>query len=328
MRNQSCHLEPQRGERSKRFTALRFFAALRMTVILFLVLPTTVLAAEAGFVPSSGVWFSTNTIVPGQLIRVYTVVINNSYFALDGTVGFYDNDVLIDTTQFKALEKETAAQLKVLWQPTIGDHVVKAVFQSATAIDSSGKRTIIPVSELTGVAAAVVSSSSSAPALITEPVQPDVSIAVVSSSDNKNLVIISSPSSGGQGAVGEVVKTGGSIFDSLRNLFASNHEALNKAESAVATITSTANKVQGAYNTAQTAVQKSEIYYNQTKAVVGKFQTAVESVDPYFAPIRNYWLKLTNNNEPTRILIVVGVIVAIIILWKLSSRRIGQDYDR
>src|SRR5260221_4722000 len=91
-------------------------------------LPAVALAAGAGLVPSSGIWFSSTTLTPGTLVRVYTVVVNDQYFALDGTVGFYDNGALIDTVQFKALDKQSALQLKVLWQPTAGTHSVTAAF--------------------------------------------------------------------------------------------------------------------------------------------------------------------------------------------------------
>src|SRR6266403_819509 len=87
-----------------------------------LLLPSTAFMATVGFVPSTGVWFSTSTFDPNQSIKVYTVVVNNDYASLDGTVGFYDNDKLIGSTSFKSLAKESAQQLSINWVPSQGDH--------------------------------------------------------------------------------------------------------------------------------------------------------------------------------------------------------------
>ena len=53
-----------------------------------------------GFVPSSGVWFSQDVFYENETVKLYTVVVNNTYKSLSGIIGFYDNDQLIVETVF------------------------------------------------------------------------------------------------------------------------------------------------------------------------------------------------------------------------------------
>src|SRR3989344_5824872 len=91
------------------------------SALVALLLATPVFAAPAGFVPASGVWFSQDVFFVGDTVKIQTVVVNNSYERLEGSVGFYDNSTLIGSVPV-SIALDEAKQVSLPWQPAEGDH--------------------------------------------------------------------------------------------------------------------------------------------------------------------------------------------------------------
>lgn len=107
-------------------------------------------------------------------------------------------------------------------------------------------------------------------------------------------------------------------------------------QQAVNTVSNTAAQVESAYEKTQAAVAKTQEviaqgqqYYNTAKTWIQQLQDILAKIDPYIQPLKSFWLKISNNNEPKRVAIIVGVILVIWILLKLGNRRgFNQPYDR
>lgn len=266
-------------------------------------LPATAFMANVGFVPSTGVWFSTTTFNPKEVVRVYTVVINNDYQTLDGTVGFYDNDQLVDSVDFKALTKESAQQLRIFWQPIEGAHIVQARFIRINTLDVSGQKNDIALNSISNVSGlplvvgfAAVNVASSGGKLVMAPQVLGEKIKV-----NEQI--------------GETRQTSPTTSD---DQFSKNHDLFDKAQGMATTITTTAGKISDAYNQTKSIIEQGQAYYE-----VGKEKIA--AAQPYFVKAKKWWFYITDNNNPKHLVIGLGVVVFLWVLTKLFRRR--RRYD-
>ena len=308
------------------FKRIVYFITLIITL-----LPTAGMAAGAGFAPA-GIWFARTSLAEGELARVYTVVVNNDYFAVDAEVGFYDNNNLIDTAKVKHLPRETAEQLRIFWQPTTGQHKLSARFISATAIDEHGNRTTLDASAMSGVAGAplmVVNKTSGA------AVAQDVTSGGSNQSAGQTLTV-EVRKQGGEVIVGGAPPTAGAVdgvvlgvkqiaaatqklFDqasstvhsnSLTDAFNKNREALAGVSSAVDQVTTTAAGVNGMYVKAGQLAEHGKNVYGQAQRYWG-------IVRPYAEGAWPWWQKISNDNNPMRIL---EIFILIIIAWFILKR--------
>ncbi len=126
--------------------ALLFFAA------------QPVMAAQTGlgFVTSSGVWFSKNVFFEGETVRVMTVVVNNTYVTLTGTLGFFDGENTIAEVAF-SLGFEEARQISTNWSPRTGQHTVTVRFLSLSGKKEDG--TTVALNPSSGGAASLQTST-------------------------------------------------------------------------------------------------------------------------------------------------------------------------
>ena len=322
-------------------------------IVLFIVLllaPGFTLAANVGFVPSTGLWFSRTTLAPKETIRIYTVVINNDFASLDGTVAFYDNSDVIDTVPVQALPKEGARLLRVFWAPTEGEHAISARFIKAMATDEKGVKQVIdldtinsmagaPLSvasgnvtpivhndpqktldQLMAVGAAASSSSQASVAQLSE-------VQVVVKKEGEKLALVATKSSppAPVSSVAQPEKTqvlGEKETASSSDPFAKNREILQKAQAVAGSITTTAHQIESAYDTTKSAVDKGKAVYAQGHQQLSKLAPYVKKFEPY-------WNRLSNNNEPTRVLIIAGALVVGLWLIKhLIRRRFRYRYER
>lgn len=106
-----------------------YLRMLSVLVAVALVIAQPVYAAQTGlgFVTSSGIWFSKTVFFEGETVRVMTVVVNNTYANLTGTLGFFDGESSIAEVSF-SLGFEEARQISANWSPRVGQHTVTARF--------------------------------------------------------------------------------------------------------------------------------------------------------------------------------------------------------
>jgi hypothetical protein len=301
-----------------------------LVVLALFLFPNAVSAATVGFVPSTGLWFSTTTFSASQPITLYTVVINNDYPLLDGVVGFYDNETLITTTPFTSLTKEQAVQLKAVWQPSSGEHAVQARLESLLARTLSGATSTVPLeqtvrstgSPLTlGAKTAtpvtvdqVAAAGSAGSGAIANVVLGSVALEVVDDGAKKKL----SPQVLGEKIVAMLTaspqNTSTTDESSFQEVLDKNRQLLNRAEDVASTITTTAGRITSAYNQTKSAIAQGEAWYYKFKEY-----TAVAA--PYFEGMKRGWLVITDNNEPKRVAAAVLSIVVLYLILKWVFRR-------
>ncbi len=352
MHSSVCHSEC--NEESKP-TMLRFFAALKMIVLFFCFLvflftaPHFAHATGVGFVPSTGIWFSRDTFYPKETIRIYTVIINNDYYSLDGTVAFYDNRVEIDRVDVKGLAKESVKQIRVFWEPTEGEHAVSAQFIKAVATDEKGNKQTLDIQTINSVAGAplkmgtstitptpIIITTSSATTLgsttikivplnantvTTSAVLLGSQTEVVVRKEGDKLVLEPAPETNTSGFGAHISE--GNSGDTGGDLFAKNREILDKVEQVAGTITTTADKINKAYAGTQEVFEKGKGYWAGAKEQWGK-------AAPYLQKVVPAWKAVSHNNDPRYIAGIVGGVVGLywILRWKWRKKKIrnfGED---
>lgn len=274
---------------------MRFFVAFRVVLLVWLFIPVAAFATQVGFVPSTGIWFSRTDLSPGETIRVYTAVVNSEYYAINGVVAFYNNDEIIDTVDVKLLKKDEARQLRVFWEPTEGDHRVSAKFTKVETVDEKGVVTPLTLTAVTGVTGAPLTLSSGA----TTPLIGETTLSVEKKDDR--LVLAPAIVLGAK-----IAAVTGSVSTSpIQAAIDKNKALLGEAEQIAGRITSTAGKVEHAYITAKSWVSTGKEWYSKTKEQIQKAGPVANAM--YIG-----WLRVTNDNDPKRI----GIIVAVtFVMW-------------
>ena len=287
-----------------------------------LFVPAISLATGVGFVPAGGIWFSNTVFSAQETIRIYTVVINNKYYALDARVEFFDNGKLVGGADIKGLRQETAQTVKVLWLPKEGAHTVSARLTQAVAVDAAGKRSEIPSIEINSLAGVTLAASESQTS-VGPAVQDEAlgSATVVVRREGDRFLITAPEPAQVQGD--KIAATSTEEIDSQQNKdendpFKKNREALEKIQKAAATVTSTAGTLSQAYNETKTLLEKGKNYYAVGRDWLVKFR-------PVSDKIKAGWLIISDNNNPKRVALIGGGVVVVWFLWR-RSRRIDRRY--
>ena len=87
----------------------------KLLITLALLIPIGVIAQTANVGIIQGIWFSADRYFVGDTIRVYTAVQNNTGTDVAGHVDFFDNNNLIGTKSFTALDNRIAE----IWMDTV-----------------------------------------------------------------------------------------------------------------------------------------------------------------------------------------------------------------
>ncbi|MES2930168.1 MAG: hypothetical protein V4665_00065 [Patescibacteria group bacterium] len=145
-------------------------------IIFFMGSMATVYAAPSeatGFLPDS-VWYSQDSFVPGDTIKIYAGVWNAESKALSARIEFYDKKVVLGTRDI-SVPAQTLKEVSVSWKVTAGDHAISARVSSSNLVNGSKKEPIVLHSASTSedrLSVSVTSGSTSAGSIssITEPV--------------------------------------------------------------------------------------------------------------------------------------------------------------
>ena len=307
----------------------------RILFLIIFLLPSSVYAAGVGFVPSTGIWFSRTSFVPHETVRVYSVIINNDYYALEGQVGFYDNGEIIDTVEIKNLFKESAQQIRVFWEPTEGEHTLGARFIKAVAIDEKGKRQELDVGQINSFTGAplTIGDTKIVPGAVTFPTpQTEFSSSTLAvNTSTERLAILGTTRvlvkkegdtltlvAPGRKETTSAFGIASNIAASAQNIFQKNREILAQAEQVANTITSTAGKIEAVYSQTKSTFDKGKEYYAKGQEYWNKAVPYVEKVEPI-------WNTVSDHNNPKRVVIIVG---GVVVLWWLLRRSVRQGEFR
>lgn len=89
-----------------------------------------------GFIPGQ-IWYSSEPLVEGETVKVYTAVWNGDDKPLQARVEFYDKSVILGTRDV-VVEKSSLEDVSISWKVTSGDHTISAKITSST-VASGGK---------------------------------------------------------------------------------------------------------------------------------------------------------------------------------------------
>ncbi|MFA6999948.1 MAG: hypothetical protein WC241_02415 [Candidatus Paceibacterota bacterium] len=95
-----------------------------------------------GFIPGQ-IWYSKDTIIEGDTVKIYTAVWNNASSTLSAKVEFYDQNVLLGTRDVVVAPSELV-DTYVSWKVTSGDHIITAKIISPS-ITVGGKKEIVVI---------------------------------------------------------------------------------------------------------------------------------------------------------------------------------------
>jgi hypothetical protein len=98
-------------------------------------------ASSTGFIPGQ-IWYSKDTLVAGDTVKIYTVVWNANPEPINVRVEFYDKTTVLGTRDI-VLEKEQLKDVSVSWNVTAGDHVISAKITSSTITTAGKKESVI-----------------------------------------------------------------------------------------------------------------------------------------------------------------------------------------
>jgi hypothetical protein len=113
-------------------------------ILIYLTFTGTLYASEfatTGFIPGQ-IWYSTDPLVLGSTVKVYTAVWNNTNTPLSTNVEFYDGNVLLGT-KYIIVPSLQLKEAFVTWKVTAGDHAISAKIISPSIITSGKKKDII-----------------------------------------------------------------------------------------------------------------------------------------------------------------------------------------
>lgn len=183
-------------------------------------------------------------------------------------------------------------------------------FKTGSVIASDGP--VFPIALPAAVSAVsgvkfVVSPSGANRLIITEP-RP-----------TEKTVIQSTSYAGSRAATTSSISSG-SVLDprSTADHFVENRKALVKEDQLVATITSTAKKINDTYFTTQSIVDRSKTWWGQAQQYIALASSSLAAVAPG-------WATLSDNNNPLRVGLIVGGVI--IVLWILKRMLFRSRYD-
>lgn len=125
--------------------SINMFKQYRLILIFLLItLPILVQAAEFGFLEKN-IWLSRTEFAPGEIIRVYTILLNNSEQDVQGDLYFYDNGWEIGKTNFSLPAGGKTGQFWVDWKASEGRHNFTAEIKQSYFVDEKGAKNFLEV---------------------------------------------------------------------------------------------------------------------------------------------------------------------------------------
>lgn len=113
-------------------------------IFIYLAFTSTLYASEfttTGFIPGQ-IWYSTDPVVLGSTVKIYTAVWNNTNTPISTNVEFYDGKVLLGK-KFIVVPSLQLKEAYVTWKVTAGDHAISAKIISPSITSSGKKKDII-----------------------------------------------------------------------------------------------------------------------------------------------------------------------------------------
>jgi hypothetical protein len=87
----------------------------KILILLLFVIPIITFAQSSNMGIINGLWFSQDTFLVDDPLRIYTAVQNNTGSDIQGTVTFFDNDILMGEKSFTALD----GRIEEVWMDTV-----------------------------------------------------------------------------------------------------------------------------------------------------------------------------------------------------------------
>lgn len=112
-------------------------------ILIYLICANTASAGTitaTGFIPGQ-IWYSKDTIIEGDTIKIYTAVWNDASSPLTARVEFYDQNVILGTRDV-VVQSLQLKEAYVSWKVTAGDHVISAKIISPSTTVSGKKETV------------------------------------------------------------------------------------------------------------------------------------------------------------------------------------------
>lgn len=113
-----------------------------------LVSPSMAFAAEFGF-PTPSVWVSKESLIAGETVSVYTVLVNTSDATFSGMLEFQDNGTVIGSAPFTITPPERSKTVMIDWIATAGDHAITAHIIEARLVTPAGSTVVAPTATRT-----------------------------------------------------------------------------------------------------------------------------------------------------------------------------------
>lgn len=136
---------------------------LQIVMVVSLVIPLNVEAAQIGFVKSN-IWASKNIALVGESVTIYAVIVNSETNVLEGKVVFLEESSSVTIgapTSFSLSGGGSSNVMSAVWKAQLGSHRFKAKIIEAVEVDRTGKRTPVGsaiLSELTDMVIVQVDS--------------------------------------------------------------------------------------------------------------------------------------------------------------------------
>jgi len=272
-------------------------------LLCFLLTPSFAQAAGVGFVPSSRLWFSSLVFPPQEATGIYTVIINNNYFYLDATIGFYVDGKLVDTSYISHLAKEHATQVKGSWWPTEGSHAIAVRFIKAVAFDENGNSTPldvqafntvdasdVQVGTLTSASSTTDTNTNSDPKnnLSTDKqsdiIYPSVDLKIEKNGDNLSIVEIK-PADTSVAKNDEIKQA---FEDKIQSAVQQGEDVRNKINWAFNAVTSTVQTVSNIYDKTKSLLDSKDKYLQEAQNTVSGSKDSLQRVKDYFKTLNNF----------------------------------------
>jgi hypothetical protein len=122
---------------------------MRKTIFTFIVI--SLIATNQAFAQTQGqvgfiqgnIWFSQSLFFFGDNVRIYSAILNSEEEDVIGTVQFFDNGILIGSSQFQAAKGASLEQVWIDWRATEGKHNIYAEISDLKLSLPGGKTTDI-----------------------------------------------------------------------------------------------------------------------------------------------------------------------------------------
>jgi len=118
-----------------------------ISILSFLIFSSNVFASTSASFILDKIWYSQDSFVEGETVKIYTAVWNGNNSSLSAKVEFYDKNVILGTRDI-VVPREELQEVSVSWKVTSGDHTISAkILSSSISVD--GKKEIITINSNT-----------------------------------------------------------------------------------------------------------------------------------------------------------------------------------